>query len=242
MLRSQSGKVAHSSAFHDLEMSRGKNVTVVGAGASGLDLAALLHEGGAYVSRLSRNPELNFHGAPGTKPRSIWSQMLHPSSGMGPGLRSRFLCRRTTAVPSAAAELAHEDSEDASQARSRLADERTNACKVPILLGYSIRRAEAKDGRLYLDLVGKDGSHKEHSTELVIAATGYKVDVRHLTFLSAELHSQIRSAEHSPVLSPDFQSSVLELYFVGLAAPIASALYSVLRLARTLPRAKSPSS
>jgi hypothetical protein len=64
---------------------------------------------------------------------------------------------------------------------------------------------------------------------MVIAATGYKVDLRRLAFLSAELLSQIRLVEYSPVLSSDFQASVPGLYFVGVAA--ANSFGPVLRFA-----------
>lgn len=221
--------VAHSSAFHDLEMLRDKNVTVVGAGASGLDLTALLHESGANVSLLSRNPKLHFHEAPETKPRSIWTRMRHPSSGIGPGLRSRFYTDAPLLFHRLPQTLRMKIVETHLKPAASWPMKERVLGKVPILLGYFIQRAEAKDGRLYLDLVGKDGSHKEHSTELVITATGYKVDLRRLTFLSAELQSQICSADHIPLLSSDFQSSVLGLYFVGLAA--ANSFGPVLRFA-----------
>ncbi|MFZ0795243.1 MAG: hypothetical protein WAM65_15850, partial [Candidatus Korobacteraceae bacterium] len=58
----------------------------------------------------------------------------------------------------------------------------------------------------------------EHLTGHVIAATGYRVDLRRLTFLSAEISSQLRAVEHTPVVSTDFQSSVPGLFFVGVAA------------------------
>jgi hypothetical protein len=52
----------------------------------------------------------------------------------------------------------------------------------------------------------------------VIAATGYRVDLRRLAFFSPEIASEIRSIEHTPVLSSNFASSVPGLYFVGVAS------------------------
>jgi hypothetical protein len=52
----------------------------------------------------------------------------------------------------------------------------------------------------------------------VISATGYKVDLRRLGFLGQDLLHQIRSVENTPVLSPHFESSVPDLYFVGATA------------------------
>jgi hypothetical protein len=55
-------------------------------------------------------------------------------------------------------------------------------------------------------------------TDHVIAATGYKVDLQRLSFLSSGLQADIRSLEQAPVLSTSFESSVKGLYFVGAAA------------------------
>jgi hypothetical protein len=63
----------------------------------------------------------------------------------------------------------------------------------------------------------------------VIAATGYKVDLRRLAFLDADIQAGIQTVEQSPVLSPNFQSSVPGLYFVGASA--ANSFGPVLRFA-----------
>jgi cation diffusion facilitator CzcD-associated flavoprotein CzcO len=221
--------VSHSSAIHDLEPLRGKNVTVVGAGASGLDLSALLHESGANVTLLSRKPEVHFHDAPGVKPRSLWSQLRHPASGIGPGLRSRFY----TDAPLLFRHLPQSLRIKIVKTHLKPAagwpmKDRVFGC-VPILLGYSITGAEAQNGGVRLSIAGQDGIQKEHLTEMLITATGYKVDLRRLAFLRGEMLAQIHTVEHSPVLSSDFQSSVPGLYFVGVAA--ANSFGPVLRFA-----------
>ena len=82
--------LSHSARHHEVEPFRGRNVVVIGGGASALDLAGLLHEAGASVQLVSRRTELKFHSQPTGKPRSRWQQIRHPQSGLGPGLRSRF--------------------------------------------------------------------------------------------------------------------------------------------------------
>jgi lysine/ornithine N-monooxygenase len=221
--------VSHSSALHDLEPLRGKNVTVVGAGASGLDLSALLHESGANVTLLSRNPEVHFHDAPGARARSVWSQMRHPSSGIGPGLRSRFYTDAPLLFHRLPQSLRMKIVKTHLKPAAGWSMKERVHGRVPILLGYHIQKAEMQNGGVSLAVSGQYNSHKEHSTDLVIAATGYKVDLRRLAFLSSELLAQIRSVEHSPVLSLDFQSSVAGLYFVGVAA--ANSFGPVLRFA-----------
>ncbi len=52
----------------------------------------------------------------------------------------------------------------------------------------------------------------------VIAATGYRVDVERLGFISKNLRSKIRNVGGVPTLSRNFECSIPGMYFVGLAA------------------------
>jgi hypothetical protein len=101
--------------------------------------------------------------------------------------------------------------------------------RVPLLLGYTPQRAEIRDGRVWLHLVGVDGTEREILTEHIIAATGYKVDLDRLKFLSPEIRSKLKSLNGTPVLSSTFESSVAGLYFVGVAA--ANSFGPVMRFA-----------
>jgi hypothetical protein len=56
------------------------------------------------------------------------------------------------------------------------------------------------------------------ATEHVIAATGYRADIRRLPFLSAGIISQLKLFNNVPKLSSHFESSVPGLLFVGPAA------------------------
>jgi putative flavoprotein involved in K+ transport len=221
--------VSHSSAFHHLEPLRGRNVTVVGAGASGLYLSALLHESGANVTLLSLNPKVHFHDAPGAKPRSTWSRLRHPDSGIGPGMRSRFYTDAPLLFHRLPQKLRLKIVKTHLKPAAGWPMKHRVLGRVPILLGYSIQKAEEHNGGVLLKLTGQDGSQKEHWTETVISATGYKVDLRRLSFLGDEMLSKIRAVEHSPILSTDFQSSVPGLYFVGVSA--ANSFGPVLRFA-----------
>src|ERR1700751_349834 len=58
------GLVSHSSAHSTLEYFDGRDVVVVGAGASALDLAALLREAGASVQLICRSSTIRFHDPP----------------------------------------------------------------------------------------------------------------------------------------------------------------------------------
>jgi hypothetical protein len=52
----------------------------------------------------------------------------------------------------------------------------------------------------------------------VIAGTGYKVDMRRLSFLGPEVLERLDCVNHTPRLSRWFESSIPGLHFVGTAA------------------------
>jgi len=55
-------------------------------------------------------------------------------------------------------------------------------------------------------------------TDHVVAATGYKVDLRRLPFLDGALRNEISQVENTPILNDNFEASVPGLYFLGLSA------------------------
>jgi hypothetical protein len=67
------------------------------------------------------------------------------------------------------------------------------------------------------------------SVDHVIAATGYKVNLQRLKFLSNGTCSRIKTVIGAPALSSTFESTVPGLYFVGLAA--ANSFGPVMRFA-----------
>jgi hypothetical protein len=189
----------------------------------------LLHEAGASPTLIARSQQLEFHDPPPEKERSLWQRMRHPSSGLGPGMRSR--------IYSDAPLLFHKLPE---WLRLRIVGGHLHPAagwplkqrfegRVPALLGCSVERAEPRDGGVQLKLTTSDGVKKELWTEMVVAATGFKVDLRRLEFLGGEILSQIDCVAHTPILNSDFQSSVPGLYFVGVTA--ANSFGPVLRFA-----------
>jgi thioredoxin reductase len=211
--------VSHSFDHRDLEPFRDRNVVVLGGGASASDMAGLLHAGGTNVQIVSRQPTLKFHSPPSfDKPRSLWQRIRHPQSGLGPGLRSRIYADAPVAfhyLP---------ESVRLDVCRKHLGPsggwfaKEMVIGKVPLSLGCTLERAEIKDGKVSLHLRTADGTQREFSTEHVIAATGYKVDMERLTFLSEEIRASIKTVEKTPILSSSFESSIPGMYFVGVAA------------------------
>ena len=211
--------VSHSYQHRDLEPFRGRNVVVVGGGASAIELSGLLHEAGAEVQLVARRKELVFHTPPTIgKRRSLWQRIRNPQSGLGPGLKSRFFANspslfrylsestrlelvRTTLGPSAG-----------------WTSKKQVVGHVPLQLGLTPTGAAVVDGKIHLKLRAPDGSERELVTEHIITGTGYRVDLERLKFLSPEIRRDIATVESVPVLSSTFESSVPGLYFVGLVA------------------------
>ena len=109
---------------------------------------------------------------------------------------------------------------------------------------HTAERAKIRNGRVALHLRADDGTEREVVTEHVIAATGYKVDMDRLKFVSPEIRSSLKLVGGSPVLSSGFESSVPGLYFAGLTAansfgPVMRFAYGAGFAARTLTRAVS---
>jgi thioredoxin reductase len=210
--------VSHSARHADVEPFKGRNVAVLGGGASALDLAGLLHEAGADVQLIDRKPALVFHSKPGLVPRSLWRRLRHPDSGLGPGMRSRFFANCPWAFPFLPQGLRLRAVQRALGPSGGYFTRDMVVGKVPLLLGHTLERTEVQGARVHLHLRSSDGSDEKVVTEHVIAATGYKVDLEKLQFLSREIRSQIRAINSAPVLRSNFESSIPGLYFAGIAA------------------------
>jgi FAD-dependent urate hydroxylase len=212
--------VSHTADLDDVSALAGDDVVVLGAGQSALESAALLAEGGAVPTLVSRTPQLKW--APEPEPergrRALSKRVRWPISGLGAGwptwacanvpLGFRLLPwkRRVRLVkeilgPSGAWWL-----------RDRLEG------AIPVLTGHSLVESSVVDGRARLVLSANGGAPVEIVTKHVLAATGYRVDVDRLELLDPVIRADVRRVAGAPELSSTFESSVPGLYFAGLAA------------------------
>lgn len=221
--------LSHSRSHRDLEPFRGRDVVVIGAGASALDLAGLLYASGASVKLVTRSTKLKFHTKPTGKPRSWWRRMRHPQSGLGPGLRSRFFADAPFAFHYLPEQVRLLAVRKALGPSGGWFSKDLVVGKVPLYLGHRVHDADVRHGRLQLHLRTDDGAERKLEAQHVIAATGYRVDLERLTFLSEKIRSNIKAVNGTPVLSSDFEASVRGLYFLGVAA--ANSFGPVMRFA-----------
>ncbi len=210
--------MTHSSRNHDLERFAGREVIVVGAGASALDLAALLHDVGASVEVVARAPRLLFHDPPPEGPRSIVDRLRTPASGIGVGWKV-WMCANLPLI------FRHMPEEFRIEKVRRILGpapcwftKEQVAGKVGLHLGMSIKTADMHGGHPRLGIVSGAGETRSLEGDHVIAATGYRYDVRQLGFLDPEIIAGIQRVGDSPALSSNFESRVQNLYFIGVTA------------------------
>jgi hypothetical protein len=208
--------MTHSSKHADLSGFRGRKVAVVGAGASAVDLAALLHEIGAHVELVARAKAIAFHDPP-MEPRPLMQRIMRPRSTIGLGWRSRlcvdapWLFRMMPESFRHRVVRAHLGPAPGWFVRDKVVG------RFPAHLGVSVSSAEVRGNQVRLSL-GRNGTAHEIDVDHVIAGTGYRVSLPRLRFLDSELLREIRVAAETPVLGPSFESSVPGLYFVGPAS------------------------
>jgi FAD-dependent urate hydroxylase len=208
--------VSHSAIYGRLEWAANKEIVIVGGGQSALGLAALLNEVGAQVHVLVRGSSVTWNTSPNAA-RSALSKLLSPDAGIGQGWQSHVLSeypflfrmldskRRKKFVdnawgPSGAWWL-----------RDRVVQ------KIRLSLDSEIQRAAVEDGRVILDVKGKNGE-SSITADHVIAATGFKVDVRQHAFLSKDILNSLSLTAGAPELSHHFETNVRGLYVVGPAS------------------------
>ncbi len=208
----------HTAKLNDLKGFAGKDVTVIGAGQSAIETAALMHEVGARVRLMVRKGKLRWNDPPHATQRSLVEKIRDPEAGLGSGWQSlavselprlfRFLFpyeKRHRFVasswgPSGAYWL-----------RGRTEG------KVEVLLGHSLRAASLEEGQVRLAVEGPGGP-KEIVTDHVIAATGFKVDLDRMPALSAGLKARLARDAAVPALDAGFETSSRGLFMVGVAS------------------------
>lgn len=235
--------VSHSYGHACLDRFAGQDVTVVGAGASAVELAAFLARAGAHARLLARAETIAFNSGPMGKPRTLWQRIRRPGSGLGPGLYSWLCCAFPGFYRFFTTDLRLRFLRAWLGPRTPFEYRQTIEERVEVVTGTHIAQARVAEGRVVLDCRGKDGSAVRFTTDHVIAGTGYAPEPARLPFLAPELAAAIAHEEGYPVLDGTFQSSVPGLYFVGLSAAasfgplmrfVHGARYCAPRVARAL--------
>jgi cation diffusion facilitator CzcD-associated flavoprotein CzcO len=207
--------VSHSSEHRSLKRFVGQRVVVVGGGQSALESAALLHEIGAEVEIIARQPRVRW-----LDQKMGWLKsegnpirpLLYPRTDVGPpGLNwivaTPDLFKRLP--PPLQEIIAYRSIRPAGTGWlvPRLRDVRITA-------GVRANSAKPTGECVSLDL--SDGAKRV--VNHVVLATGYQVDVSRYGFLGAGVLQALRLNDGYPELKAGFESSVPGLHFVGAPA------------------------
>ena len=204
----------HASDYSDLGGFSGRKVVVIGAGNSALETGALLHEGGAEVEILVREGTVKWNGLPLAPDRPFFQRLREPEAGLGSGWSTWFYSNHP--------ELFRRLPEGTRIYRSRTAlgpagaswlRERVEGV-LPVRLNHKVTAAEVDGDQVKLT-VDAAGTVKEFTADHVICGTGYRWDVKKLSFIDADLKSAMRTVGGGALVSADYQSSVHGLYVVG---------------------------
>lgn len=207
----------HSSAHADPAAFRDREVIIIGAGQSALELAGLAHENGAKVTVVARHGVF-WSAEEKQLPAPLLQRAKSPAGGLGNGWRLwayaslphlfrllpsdiRVSKAWTVLGPAGAGWL-----------RDRVEGQ------LPILTGHTVKWAKSAGGAVHLGGTEPGGTSFELAAEHVVAATGYRVELSRLTFLSEPIRSGLRTIGSSAAVGRDYQSSIAGLYFIGPAA------------------------
>ena len=210
--------LSHSYDHRDMTHFKGRDVAVVGAGSSAIDLAAALHEAGASPRIIARCKVLEFNRIPDPADESLIRWVQAPASGIGRGWKSYFcahaplLFHRLPRAMKDRAIASHLHPAGGFFMREKIEG------VVPASLGCAVASAAAKDGQAVLTLKTDRGWEETHAFDHVITATGYKPDLRKLPFLAQELADYAAPGGGSPEVSDVFETKMPGLYAVGLSA------------------------
>ena len=226
--------MSHSSEVAEPSRFAGRDVTVLGAGASAIDLAMLLHEAGASTRLVARAPRLEFHSGDQGR-RGLLSRLRLTDLGMVRGGGTWWSRKRPVYLRTCPNRRGWDVVRRMlGPAAGKGVRERVEG-KVTLLVDRRIAGVNVRNHRLSIDLEGEGGT-ANIETDHLIAATGYRPDVSRLSFLSPSLMQRIslergdaRTGTPLPVVSagPLFRRS-------GGSQPLRTC--AALRLRRTLRR------
>ena len=208
----------HCSKHKTLNHFSSREVIVVGAGASALDTAALLHQAGARVRVIARAPAIRLWDPPKPPPTTFIGWLSNPMSGLGRGWKL-FMCAEAPLIFRLMPQQFRLDKVKRVLGPSPAWFIKQDIeGKVPLHPGLSIKDARIENNKVKLEVLDGARVSRLFEADHIIAATGYRVDLRRLPFLDSDLLGQIRMVEHTPVLSSNFESSLTGLYFIGTSA------------------------
>jgi thioredoxin reductase len=207
---------SHSTDNHSLERFVGKEVLVIGGGASGVELAALISQRGGAATVATRRARIPFCGPPAD--RSLLDKIKQPETGLGTGWRS-WACVMAPMLfyqmPRAFRHLVVRKHLGPAPGWTSRAEVERN---VTVLLQANLVASRVRNGRASVTFKIDGKTERTVEADHVISATGFEVDMRRLRFIGPSIMERLHCADFTPVLSPHFETSVPGLFAVGITA------------------------
>jgi hypothetical protein len=209
--------ISHSYDYRTCDSFGGKDVVVIGAGASAIDLASLLHDCGATVRIVARAPFIEYNSVPDPDAETLLYRIRRPASGIGRGWKSYFcayaplLFYRLPEPLRMRGVASHMHPAAGWFMREKIEG------RIETRLGHTIAGGEEMKQGVLLTTVREDGSREQLACDHVIAATGYRPDTRRMRYLSSGLRGAIASSRYAPVVSDNFETPVEGLHVIGPA-------------------------
>jgi thioredoxin reductase len=202
--------VSHASAHRDLSMFAGRRVLVVGGGQSALESAALLHERGAEVEVVVREPRIFFlRRVPRLHKLGPLTRLLFAPAEVGPAGICQFVSK-----PNLYRRLPRRLQDRWAVRSLRPAGAAWLVPRldgIPVQTGTRVDRVRVSDRGVRAEL--HDGTVR--AVDHVLLATGYEVDIAGYDFLAPKLLAEIDRVGGYPRLSGGFETSVPGLHVVG---------------------------
>jgi hypothetical protein len=232
---------SHTVDHRDLSRFSGLRVVIAGGGQSALESAALLHEAGAVVEVIVRQPVVHWLTRRWQHRLPVVSELLYAWPDVGPAGVSHLVAR-----PALFRRLPREVQDRLAQRAIRAAGAAWLAqrlVEVPISTGLGITEVSRVGGHMRLGLT--DGSSRV--ADHVLLATGYRVDVGEYEFLSQNLVRNLDGVDGYPRLTQGFETTVAGLHFIGAPSAwsmgplmrfVAGAEFAARRVARTIVASK----
>lgn len=216
-------KLSHSSDHGPVAPFAGRRVAIIGGGASASGLAALIAEAGGDVTLVARDETLPFSHGP--KPMTLQRRLtqplrslLFPESGIGRGWKHWIFAEAPWTFHALPDDLRRRIGETTLGPSGHPEMRRRVLGRLPVWLGQTPTSAKLRGEAVELDFVGRSGTRRQLQVDHVIAATGYRIDLRKLDFLDPALVAEIATSRTDPVLDADYQTSVPGLHVAGPAA------------------------
>lgn len=205
--------VSHSSDQRAIQHFKGKRVVVVGAGQSALESAALIHEIGAEVEVIMRQPSVHWLGWRQRMERlGPLANLFYSRFDIGPAGVSRIVANPPMVKYFPRSTQTWFRTRALRPAGSRWLIDRL--AHVPISTGRQVATATevGSDVELRLD----DGSTRR--ADHIVCGTGYRVNIAQYPFLPEALSNGLACASGFPLLRKGFESSIPGLHFLGAPA------------------------